>query len=237
MSVPQTPSPTGDQSAELATADDGAAPPGAAAVLPGVAADELAFDVHDLPGGAPAVLEAVLMVADEPVPAVRLATVLALPTEEVERLLAELAAEYRGSEGRRPRGFELRQVGGGWRFYSAPAYADVVGRFVIDGQSARLTQAALETLAVIAYRQPVTRGQVSAVRGVNVDGVVRTLVARGLVAEVGTDPSSGAVLYGTTGYFMERMGLESLDDLPPLAPYLPDIDAFDGLDAAAGEHQ
>ena len=210
---------------------------GAGERLPDVAADELAFDVTELPGGAAAVLEAVLMVADEPIPAVRLATVLALPTEEVERLLAELAAEYRGVDGGRPRGFDLRRVSAGWRIYSAPAYADVVGRFVIDGQSARLTQAALETLAVIAYRQPVTRGQVSAVRGVNVDGVVRTLAARGLVAELGTDPSSGAVLYGTTGYFLERMGLSSLDDLPPLAPYLPDIDALDGVDAAAGDLQ
>jgi segregation and condensation protein B len=217
--------------------DDGAFVPDDGAGLPDVAADELAFDAHDLPGGAPAVLEAVLMVADEPIPAVRLATVLALPTDEVERLLEALAAEYRGSDDGRPRGFELRRLSGGWRIYSAPAYADVVGRFVVDGQSARLTQAALETLAVVAYRQPVTRGQVSAVRGVNVDGVVRTLTARGLVAEVGTDPSSGAVLYGTTGYFLERMGLESLDDLPPLAPYLPDIDTFDGVDAAAGDHQ
>ena len=101
--------------------------------------------------------------------------------------------------------------------------------------AARLTQAALETLAVIAYRQPVTRGQVSAVRGVNVDGVVRTLTTRGLVAEVGTDPSSGAVLYATTGYFLERMGLSSLDEMPPLAPYLPDIDAFEGVDQAIGD--
>lgn len=133
-------------------------------------------------------------------------------------------------EPRRPAGFELREAGGGWRIYSAPAFADVVARFVTDGQTARLTQAALETLAVIAYRQPVTRGQVSAVRGVNVDGVVRTLSARGLVAEVGTDASSGALLYGTTGYFMERMGFSSLDELPALAPHLPEIDALDGLD-------
>lgn len=154
---------------------------------PGAAVDELAFDVTGLPGGALAALEAVLVVADEPIPAVRLASVLALPTAEVERLLTQLAEEYRGNGSTRPRGFELRQVGDGWRIYTAPALADVVGRFVTDGQSARLTQAALETLAVIAYRQPVTRGQVSAVRGVNVDGVVRTLAARGLVAEIGTD--------------------------------------------------
>ncbi len=190
--------------------------------------DELAFDVADLPGGARAALEAVLMVADEPVPAVRLASVLGLPTAEVETLLAGLAEGYRTEQ----RGFDLRQVADGWRFYSAAAYADVVGRFVLDGQSARLTQAALETLAVIAYRQPVTRGQVSAVRGVNVDSVVRTLAARGLVAEAGTEPS-GAVLYATTPYFLERMGMTSLDELPPLAPYLPDLAALD-LDEDAG---
>jgi segregation and condensation protein B len=199
------------------------------------AADELAFDVDALPGGARATIEAVLMVADGPIPAVRLAAVLAVPTERVEALLGELAAEYRGETGGPARGFELRQAGGGWRIYSAPAYAEVVGRFVIDGQQARLTQAALETLAVVAYRQPATRGQVSAVRGVNVDSVVRTLTSRGLVAEVGTDPSSGAVLYGTTGYFLERMGLTSLDELPPLAPYLPEFDALEGVEQTGGD--
>jgi len=212
---------------------DGSTAPAEADEL--AAADELAFDVDDLPGGALSALEAVLMVADEPIPAIRLATVLALPTDRVEELLATLAAEYRGEHGGRPRGIEVRRAGDGWRIYSAPVYADVVGRFVLDGQTARLTQAALETLAVIAYRQPVTRGQVSAVRGVNVDGVVRTLTTRGLVAEVGTDPSSGAVLYATTGYFLERMGLSSLDEMPPLAPYLPDIDAFEGVDQAIGD--
>lgn len=210
-----------------ATSED---PVGRTADLPAV--DEPAPDLTDLPGGALAALEAVLMVADEPIPAVRLATVLDLPVPEVVDLLRTLAEEYRGEHGGRPRGFELRQAGEGWRIYSAPAYHQVVGRFVLDGQTARLTQAALETLAVIAYRQPVTRGQVSGVRGVNVDGVVRTLTARGLVAEAGVDPSTGAVLYRTTGYFLERMGLTSLDELPPLAPYLPDIDAFDGLDGA-----
>jgi len=195
------------------------------------AVDELAFDVADLPGGAAAALEAVLMVADEPVPAVQLATVLGVPTGQVEAILASLAAEYRGESGARPRGFELREAGGGWRVYSAPAHADVVGRFVLEGQAARLTQAALETLAVIAYRQPVTRGQVSAVRGVNVESVMRTLVTRGLVAEVGTE-ASGALLYGTTSYFMERMGMASLDELPPLAPYLPDLESMSGIDEA-----
>lgn len=206
-------------------APDAADPTGAPAPA---AAEETVVDVGTLPGGALAALEAVLMVVDEPVPAVRLATVLSLPTAQVEELLDELAAEYRGEHGGRPRGFELRRAGDGWRIYSAPPYADVVGRFVVDGQTARLTQAALETLAVVAYRQPVSRGQVSAVRGVSVDGVMRTLTTRGLVAEVGTDPATGAHLYGTTGYFLERMGLTSLDELPPLAPYLPDIEALEG---------
>ncbi|GIG23388.1 segregation and condensation protein B [Cellulomonas chitinilytica] len=215
--------------------DDAATDPEADLDAAPAQADELAFDVDDLPGGALAALEAVLMVADEPIPALRLATALALPTARVEALLDELAAEYRGELGGRPRGFELRRAGEGWRIYSGSPYADVVGRFVVDGQTARLTQAALETLAVIAYRQPVTRGQVSAVRGVNVDGVVRTLTARGLVAEIGTDPGSGALLYATTGYFLERMGLSSLDELPPLAPYLPDIEGLEGVDQAIGD--
>lgn len=220
-----------DETVRTEPADDGGQ------AVPGErppAADELAFDVDELPGGARAALEAVLMVADEPIPAVRLAAVLALPTEQVEALLDEVAADYRGESGGPVRGFELREAGGGWRVYSAPAYADVVGRFVLDGQQARLTQAALETLAVIAYRQPVTRGQVSAVRGVNVDSVVRTLTSRGLVAETGTDPSTGAVLYGTTGYFLERMGLTTLDELPPLAPYLPEFDALEGVEPTGG---
>jgi len=217
-----------------AGADVGAAGVDASAA-PAVDADELAFDVDDLPGGALAALEAVLMVADEPIPAVRLASVLALPTERVEGLLEALAAEYRGERGGRARGFELRLAGAGWRIYSAPAFAEVVGRFVLEGQTSRLTQAALETLAVIAYRQPVTRGQVSGVRGVNVDGVVRTLTSRGLVAEAGSDPTTGAVLYETTGYFLERMGLASLDELPPLAPYLPDFDTLEGVDMANRE--
>lgn len=190
--------------------------------------DEIDFDVHALPGGVRSAIEAVLMVADEPIAAVRLAAVLALPTEEVETELAALAASYQ--QGERPRGFELRQVAGGWRFYSAGPFTDVVAKFVLDGQTSRLTQAALETLAIVAYRQPVTRGQIAAVRGVNVDGVVRTLVSRGLIIEIGTDQSSGAVLYGTSDYFLERMDLQSLSDLPPLAPYLPDFDAISDVE-------
>ncbi len=187
------------------------------------------LDVEALPGGVPAALEAVLMVADAPVSVERLAAIVAQPVADVVEHLHALAAEYRGEHGGRPRGFVLREGAQGWRIYSAPEHADVVARLVLEGQSARLSQAALETLAVIAYRQPVTRGQVSAVRGVNVDGVVRTLLARGLVAEVGQDPLSGAVLFGTTGEFLDRMGWTSLDELPPIAPHLPGIDALDDL--------
>lgn len=191
--------------------------------------------LRERPGGVAAAIEAVLMVVDEPVSTAQLAAVLELPEPVVVDSLTELVALYGGDDGTRPSGFEVREVGGGWRFYSSPVFADVVGKFVVDGQSARLTQAALETVAVVAYRQPVTRGQVSAVRGVNVDAVMRTLATRGLVAEVGQDPATGAVLYGTTSYFLERMGLASLDDLPPIAPHLPDIDELDGVDGFVAE--
>ena len=167
-----------------------------------------------------AALEAVLMVVDEPVAPVVLAQVLERPTSEVLATLRELAGEYDAQA----RGFELREVAGGWRFYTRAMCAPVVERFVLGGQQARLTQAALETVAIVAYRQPVSRARVSAVRGVNVDGVMRTLLARGLVEEVGTDPGTGAVLYGTTAYFLERLGLTGLDELPDLAPLLPDLD-------------
>jgi segregation and condensation protein B len=170
-------------------------------------------------------LEAVLMVVDEPVSELTLAQVLDRPVPEVQAALAELVADYDATG----RGFELRRVAGGWRFYTRADCAPVVERFVRDGQQARLTQAALETLAVVAYRQPVSRARVSAVRGVNVDGVMRTLVARGLVEEAGNEGESGATLYRTTSYFLERLGLDSLDQLPELAPFLPELDAVDEI--------
>jgi segregation and condensation protein B len=163
-------------------------------------------------------LEAILLVADEPVPEVLLAQVLERPTGEVAAALRELAADYTAGG----RGFDLREVAGGWRYYTRSDCAPVVERFVRDGQEVRLTQAALETLAVIAYRQPVSRARVSAVRGVNCDGVIRTLVLRGLVEDGGTDPETSAILYRTTGYFLERMGMASLEELPDLAPFLPE---------------
>lgn len=169
-------------------------------------------------------LEAVLMVVDEPAGPEHLAKVLQRRPREVTDALRELADEY----DREGRGFELRLVAGGWRFYTRAAYADAVEDFVLDGQQARLTQAALETLAVVAYRQPVSRSRVSAVRGVNCDGVMRTLLQRGLLEEAGTESETGAILYRTTHYFLERMGLRGLDELPELAPFLPEADAVEG---------
>ncbi|MFB9838697.1 SMC-Scp complex subunit ScpB [Actinoallomurus acaciae] len=186
-------------------------------------ADGALFDAPETEPGADepslrAGLEAILLVVDEPVPEVTLAQILERPRDEVAATLRELAAEY-AEQGR---GFDLREIAGGWRFYTRDVCAPLVERFVRDGQQARLTQAALETLAVIAYRQPVSRARVSAIRGVNSDGVIRTLTVRGLIEEAGHDPEHQAVLYRTTTYFLERLGLNSVDELPELAPYLPD---------------
>jgi segregation and condensation protein B len=185
------------------------------------------LDSADLPP-VRAALEAVLLVVDEPVAEVVLAQVVERPTEEVAALLRALAAEY-DADGR---GFELRNLSGGWRLYTRASCAPFVERFVRDGQQARLTQAALETLAVVAYRQPVSRSRVAAIRGVNVEAVMRTLVSRGLVTEVGTEPESGAVLYGTTGFFLERLGVSSVADLPAVSEFLPDPYALDADDVS-----
>jgi segregation and condensation protein B len=178
-------------------------------------------------------LEALLMVADQPLDQVTLAGTVGYPVVQVATALEELAQEY-DEQGR---GFELRNVAGGWRYYTREEFAPVVEKFVLEGQQARLTQAALETLAVVAYKQPVSRARVSAVRGVNVDGVMRTLLARGLVEECGHEEQTGAILYRTTGYFLERIGVASVDELPELAPFLPDLgelDEFDERPEAAG---
>jgi segregation and condensation protein B len=165
-------------------------------------------------------IEAVLFVSDTPVSTASLTAALARPEGEVQDALDALQTELT----QRGAGVELRTVAGGYRLYTREQYAPAVERFLRDGQRSRLTQAALETLAVIAYRQPVTRGRVSAIRGVNVDAVARTLLSRGLIAEVGTDPETGAGLYATTDLFLEKLGLSGLDELPSLAPLLPDVD-------------
>jgi segregation and condensation protein B len=172
-------------------------------------------------------IEALLMVAEEPLAAQLMAQLVELPLAQVEELLAELAASYEAED----RGFVLVEVAGGWRFQSHHDLAAYVERFVLEGQTARLSAAALETLAIVAYKQPISRAQIAAIRGVNVDGVIRTLDQRGYIAEVGRDPGPGnAVLYGTTSRFLERLGLASIDDLPPIAEFVPGADVVEALE-------
>jgi segregation and condensation protein B len=172
-------------------------------------------------------IEAVVLSAVEPVSAGLLAELLELPVERVEAACAELAEGYR-AEGR---GFVLVEVAGGWRYQTHPDMAGFVERFALEGVSSRLSSAALESLAIIAYRQPVSRGQIAALRGVNVDGVVRLLEQRGYITAVGHAPGPGQpVLYGTTAAFLEKLGLASLDQLPPVEDLLPGPDAMEGLE-------
>lgn len=169
-------------------------------------------------GGA---VEALLFVSDEPVSASRIAKILDADSAEVAKVLTELADEYRT----RDRGFQLREVAGGWRFYTHPAYHEQIERFVLSWDTRRLSQAALEALAVIAYHQPVTRGGINAVRGVNSEAVLASLLEKGLVREVGRDKEAGnAILYGTSRAFLEKFGLKDLGELPPLAEFAPDPD-------------
>jgi len=172
-----------------------------------------------------AALEALLLVVDSPASEDVLAAALGQPVTRVRQALRRLRDGYADAK----RGIDLRQVAQGWRLHTRDVYAPFVERLLLDGQRARLTRAALETLAVVAYRQPVTRSRVAAVRGVNVDGVIRTLLARGLIEERGSDPETHGVRYGTTELFLERLGLRSLEELPPIAPLLPDIDTIDDV--------
>lgn len=171
------------------------------------------------------VLEALLLVVDTPVSVDALASATDQPASRVADTLHAMAGELTARDS----GIELREAGGGWRMYTRAKFAPYVERLLLDGARSKLTRAALETLAVVAYRQPVTRARVSAVRGVNVDAVMRTLLARGLITEAGTDTDSGAVTFATTELFLERLGLSSLADLPDIAPLLPDVDVIDDL--------
>jgi segregation and condensation protein B len=172
-------------------------------------------------------IEAVVMAAIDPVEPRLLAELVELPVTRIEQLCSQLAEEYE----REGRGFVLVRVAGGYRYQTHPDQVAYVERFVLEGQHTRLSPAALETLAIVAYKQPVSRAQVSAIRGVDADGVLRTLVARGYVAEIGHDPGPGrATLYGTTQAFLERLGLDSLRDLPPLADFVPASDVVEALE-------
>jgi segregation and condensation protein B len=172
-------------------------------------------------------LEALLLVADEPIPPNLLAQLLEIPAVRVEELCTELAASYEAAG----HGFVLARVGGGYRYQTAADLAPYVERFVLEGQSARLSAAAMETLAIVAYKQPLSRAQVAAIRGVNVDGVMRTLQQRGYIEEVARDPGPGqAVLFGTTRQFLEKLGLDSLDDLPSLGEFVPGADMVEAME-------
>ena len=175
-------------------------------------------------------LEAILIVADEPQSLVSLAAALQVPTLQVQQAIDRLVADFDGAGGGIQRGFELREVGGGWRIYVRSAYDDLVTDFVFTQNPSKLSQAALETLAVIAYKQPISRGAIAAIRAVNVDSVVRTLVGRGLISEAFTDPETGAIHYATTDQLLVQLGINSLDELPRISPLLLDgSEGFDGV--------
>ena len=197
--------------------------------------EDLGIDVAETPeledSELGAALEALLLVVDTPVTVDALAEAIDQPAYRVAAKLRLMADELAARES----GIELREAGGGWRMYTRARYAPYVERLLLDGARSKLTRAALETLAVVAYRQPVTRARVSAVRGVNVDAVMRTLLARGLITEAGVDPDTGAVAFATTELFLERLGLTSLVDLPDIAPLLPDVDNIDDITESLGD--
>lgn len=172
-----------------------------------------------------AAVEAILMVTEMPLSLVAIATALERPVGEVRAVVAELKADYDGIDGSTLRGFELREVGGGWRIFVRQDFDWAVRMFIANENPTKLSQAALETLAVIAYKQPISRGQIASIRAVNVDSVVRTLLSRGLITELYTDSESGAIHYGTTGLLLEVLGINSLDEMPLISPFLPDANS------------
>ncbi len=176
-------------------------------------------------------IEAILMVADEPQSMVSIASAMSIPVKAVKAAIENLVNDYDGTTGGVQRGFELREVGGGWRIYVRETYDHVVADFVLTQNPTKLSQAALETLAVIAYKQPISRGQIAQIRAVNVDSVVRTLLSRGLITEVSSDAETGAILYGTSDLLLQQLGINSLDELPLISPLLPD--GQEGFDADA----
>jgi len=176
----------------------------------------------------PRAIEAILMIADEPLALVTLATAVGAPMAAVRQAIEGLVADYDGEDGGPRRGFELREVGGGWRLYVRDEFDDLVTEFVNQQTPTKLSQAALETLAVIAYRQPITRGAIASIRAVNVDSVVRTLLSRGLITEQFTDAETGAINYGTTDLLLQQLGINSIEELPLISPLLADgADGFD----------
>lgn len=211
---PSEPAPA-EEAADPADPESDLVAAGDADSLPDVTSDEILE----------AALEALLLVVDSPASEESLADTVGQPKARIVVALRTMAQKFTD----RASGIDLRRVGEGWRFYTRDVYAPFVEKLLLDGQRSKLTRAALESLAVIAYRQPVTRARIAAVRGVNVDGVIRTLLARGLIEEMGTDPDTTGTLYVTTELFLERLGLSSLNDLPAIAPLLPEVDTIDDI--------
>jgi len=187
--------------------------------------EALALDEGLDPDSLQGAIEAILMVAEVPLSLVHMATSLNTPVPQIKEAVLKAKADFDGADGSRPRGFELREVGGGWRVFVREEYEWAVREFISNENPTKLSQAALETLAVIAYRQPIARGQIASIRGVNVDTVVKTLLSRGLITELFTDSETGAINYGTTETFLETLGINALEDLPLISPYLPDATA------------
>jgi len=187
--------------------------------------EALALDEGLDPDSLQGAIEAILMVAEVPLSLVHMATSLNTPVPQIKEAVLKAKADFDGADGSRPRGFELREVGGGWRVFVREEYEWAVREFISNENPTKLSQAALETLAVIAYRQPIARGQIASIRGVNVDTVIKTLLSRGLITELFTDSETGAINYGTTETFLETLGINALEDLPLISPYLPDATA------------
>ncbi len=197
--------------------------------------ESLAINEPINPDSLQGAIEAILMVADVPLSLVHLATSLDTPVPDIREALLAVRDDFDGVNGSRPRGFEIREVGGGWRVFVREEYEWAVREFISNENPTKLSQAALETLAVIAYRQPIARGQIASIRGVNVDSVVRTLLSRGLITELFTDSETGAINYGTTPTFLETLGINALEDLPLISPYLPDANSELGSDISDGK--
>ena len=197
--------------------------------------ESLAINEPINPDSLQGAIEAILMVAEVPLSLVHLATALDTPVPDIRQAVLAVRDDFDGVNGTRPRGFEIREVGGGWRVFVREDYEWAVREFISNENPTKLSQAALETLAVIAYRQPIARGQIASIRGVNVDSVVRTLLSRGLITELFTDSETGAINYGTTPTFLETLGINALEDLPLISPYLPDANSELGSDISVSK--
>ncbi len=197
--------------------------------------ESLAINEPINPDSLQGAIEAILMVAEVPLSLVHLATALDTPVPNIRQAVLAVKDDFDGVNGTRPRGFEIREVGGGWRVFVREDYEWAVREFISNENPTKLSQAALETLAVIAYRQPIARGQIASIRGVNVDSVVRTLLSRGLITELFTDSETGAINYGTTTTFLETLGINALEDLPLISPYLPDANSELGSDISVSK--